>query len=194
MGRQIALLVSRTGTVEYVVVGDEKSILLPETRNYPLGRKRLRGLRLVHTHLKGEPINNDDLNDLLLLRLDLLATLDASPAGAPAALISYATLQPDPLSPLPYLVHPPQPLHAVTVDVSDVILSLEKELDSSAATAKQTASGEERAILISVTKASVAEAEDSLEELKELVPHRRLAGTGSRHPAPAPIFADVPDG
>jgi GTPase len=173
MGRQIALLISRTGTIEYVVVGDEKSILLPETKNYPLGRKRLRGLRMVHTHLKGEPVNNDDLNDLLLLRLDLLAALDASQAGDSAALLTYATLQPDPLSPLPYLVHPPQPLHAVTIDVTDFILSLEKELDSSSATAKQTASGEERAILISVTKAAVAEAEDSLEELKELA---RTAG------------------
>lgn len=159
-------MISRTGTIEYVVVGDEKGVLLPETKNHPLGRRRLRGLRMVHTHLKGEPVNNDDFNDLMLLRLDLLATLDASqPENTPVS-ISYASIRTDPSSSLPYVLSEPQPLHTVNVDISDFINSLEKQLDT--ATAKQTVSGEERAILISVTKASAAIAEDSLEELKEL--------------------------
>lgn len=173
IGRQVALLISRTGSVEYVVVGDEKSLLLPETRNYPLGRKRLRGLRMVHTHLKGEPINNDDFNDLQLLRLDLLASLDASiPSDAPV-LISYAVLQPKQQPSLPYLVHPLQPLHSINLDIFDFINTLEKELDAYTSTVKQTVSDQERAILVSVTRASAAEAEDSLDELKELA---RTAG------------------
>jgi len=130
-------------------------------------------LRMVHTHLKGEPINNDDFNDLLLLRLDLLAALDASNSGDTPVLISYASLQSDPFSSLPYLVHNTQPLHSVDIDISDYINSLEKELENYTATAKQTVSGEERAILVSVTKASAAEAEDSIDELKELA---RTAG------------------
>lgn len=167
------MLISRTGSVEYVVVGDEKSVLLPDTKGHPLGRRRLRGLRMVHTHLKGEPLNNDDFNDLLILRLDLLAALDASGSGDSPVLISYATLQPDQLSSLPYLIHNSQPLHSINIDIFDQINSLEDELDNSTATAKQTISGTERAILVSVTKASAVEAEDSLDELKELA---RTAG------------------
>lgn len=174
MGRQIALLISRTGCVEYVVVGDEKSILLPETRNYPLGRKRLRGLRMVHTHLKGEPINNDDFNDLLLLRLDLLAAVDASSSSDSPVMISYATLQPDQLSSLPYLLHKSQPLHSLDTDILDYLNSLEKNLDVNTASGKQTITDEERAILISVTKASTAEAQDSIDELRELARTARL--------------------
>jgi len=173
IGRQVALLISRTGCVEYVIVGDEKSILLPEIKNYPLGRKSLRGLRLVHTHLKGEPINNDDFNDLLLLRLDLIAALDASSSVASPILISYATLRPVPLSDLPYFIHNSQPLNSIHIDICDYINTLEKELENYSATAKQTVSGEERAILISVTKSSAADANDSLDELKELA---RTAG------------------
>jgi len=173
IGRQVALLVSRTGGVEYVIVGDEKSILLPELKNYPLGRKSLRGLRMIHTHLKGEPINTDDLNDLLLLRLDLLAALNASHSETSLIPISYATLKQVPLSDLPYLVHDSQPLNFLNIDIYNYINNLERELDGYSATSKITVSGEERAILVSVTKSSAAEANDSLEELKELA---RTAG------------------
>ena len=128
---------------------------------------------MVHTHLKGEPVNNDDFNDLLLLRLDLLAAIDASGSADSPVLISYATLQPDQLSSLPYLLHKPQPLHALDLDIADCIISLEKNLDIHAATGKKTLTDQERAILISVTKASTAEAQDSLDELKELA---RTAG------------------
>lgn len=164
---------SRSGSVEYVVVGDEKGILLPETRDYPLGRRRLRGLRLVHTHLKGEAINDDDLNDLLLLRLDLLAALDASSPNEAFIPVTYATLLPDPITSLPYRVSDPQPLHSLNLNLAEFLDSLENELERTSDKSKLTLSGEERAILISVTKAPAAEAEDSIEELKELA---RTAG------------------
>ncbi len=44
---------------------------------------RFRGLRLVHTHLKGEPLSADDLNDLALLRLDMVAMVEVSAGGLP---------------------------------------------------------------------------------------------------------------
>ncbi|MFH1028644.1 MAG: GTPase HflX, partial [Pseudomonadota bacterium] len=59
--RQIAILVNRSGIVEYVIVGDEKGLVIPELRDYPLGRRVMRGLRLIHTHLKNEPVSEDDL-------------------------------------------------------------------------------------------------------------------------------------
>jgi GTP-binding protein HflX len=45
------------------------------------GGRRFRGLRLVHTHLGGEPLTHDDLNDLALLRLDLVAAIHVTDDG-----------------------------------------------------------------------------------------------------------------
>ncbi len=77
--RQIGILLNRSGMVEYVIVGDEKGLVIPELRDYPLGKRTLRGLRLIHTHLRNEPITEDDITDLSLLRLDLLAALLFAP-------------------------------------------------------------------------------------------------------------------
>jgi len=145
--------------------------LLPETKNYPLGRKPLRGLRLIHTHLKGEPISEDDLNDLLLLRLDLLAALDASILSDSILSISYASLFPSTAT--PYSISNQQIFHPDALNFREFVSSLERELDRTAAPVKETSSLEERAILVSVSKSSVAEASDSMEELKELA---RTAG------------------
>lgn len=168
IGRQIAVLISRTGSIEYVVVGDEKSILLPELKSFPLGKKRLRGLRLVHTHLKGEPVNDDDLNDLLLLRLDLLAALSTSSRNDSSITLSFATLTPDSSSLHPYTIHEPRSIQSYGLDTLDFIESLEKDLERSSISSKTTSTGEERAILVSVTTAPPNEAHDSIEELKEL--------------------------
>ncbi len=73
--RQIGVLADRNGNISHVIVGDAKGIFIPELTNYPLGRKVLRGLRLIHTHLKNEQINQDDLTDLSLLRLDALVAI-----------------------------------------------------------------------------------------------------------------------
>ena len=40
-----------------------------------------RGLRLVHTHLRGESLTRDDLTDLALLRLDAVAAITVDAAG-----------------------------------------------------------------------------------------------------------------
>jgi GTP-binding protein HflX len=168
IGRQIAVLITRTGSVECVAVGDEKSILLPEIRNYPLGRKVLRGLRLIHTHLKGEPISEDDLNDLLLLRLDLLAALDASKPGESNIDLAYASLALTASVSHPYTISNLHRFHPDDIDFQEFVTTLERNLELTVASTGKISSLEERAILVSVTKSSAAEAEDSMEELKEL--------------------------
>jgi GTPase len=37
--RQVCILANRFGEVEYVIVGDERSIFIPELADYPLGKK-----------------------------------------------------------------------------------------------------------------------------------------------------------
>ena len=80
LGRQIGVLLSREGFVQSVILGDASRIDLPDPGRMRSGR-RFRGLRFVHTHLVGEPIAHDDLNDLALLRLDLVAVIHVEDGG-----------------------------------------------------------------------------------------------------------------
>src|ERR1044072_1838375 len=74
--RQIGALIDRKGYVEYVIVGDARGIELPDFKRVRVAHDRFRGLRCVHTHLRGEELTRDDLTDLALLRLDLMAAID----------------------------------------------------------------------------------------------------------------------
>ena len=81
MHRQVGILVDRRGGIEHVVVGDASQLMLPDVGRLRGAPGRFRGLRLVHTHLRGEPLTRDDLTDLTLLRLDLVAAIGVSPGG-----------------------------------------------------------------------------------------------------------------
>jgi GTP-binding protein HflX len=83
LGRQIGVLLSRDGFVRNVILGDATRLELPDIGRLRGGTGRFRGLRLVHTHLRGEPITQDDLNDLALLRLDLVALVHVGEDGDP---------------------------------------------------------------------------------------------------------------
>lgn len=165
--RQICILVSRSGIVEYVIVGDEKGVVIPELRDYPLGKRVMRGLRLIHTHLKNEPISEDDLTDLSLLRFDLLAALLFTP-GKVQIQAQLAWLSPDQRGALTTL-DPIVPLERIDVDCNHAIPELEADLEKVARSATKTSEALERAILISVTtNGTRQEAEDSMAELREL--------------------------
>ncbi len=79
--RQVGVLLTREGTVRNVMVGDTHRLEVPEIGRLRGRLGRLRGLRLVHTHLKGEPLTDDDLNDLALLRLDLVGMIEVTADG-----------------------------------------------------------------------------------------------------------------
>lgn len=171
-GRQIGVLINRIGLVEYVLVGDERQLYIPELTDYPLGKKRLRGLRLCHTHLKGETLSEDDLTDLALLRLDLIAALLLSPAKKSLS-IQTAYLAADPRSATPCQVDLPCPIERLNLDLLEFIPALENSLDKNMPAAFEVHGGTERAILISVTRSSGSEVQDSMDELRELA---RTAG------------------
>src|SRR5260370_33602493 len=85
--RQIGALIERKGYVEFVIVGDARRIELPAFKRLRVAGDRFRGLRCVHTHLRGEELTRDDLTDLALLRLDLMAAIDVDePTGLPGVL------------------------------------------------------------------------------------------------------------
>ncbi len=169
--RQVGVLLNRKGEVEQVVVGDAQKLELPDIGRARAGQVRLRGLRLVHTHLKSEPLTRDDLTDLALLRLDLVAAVGVLPDGLPGVL-HWAHLVPanddgsfwhtDTLSD----VHGPQP------DLASTLAALEDELARGAQV--RSVAGSERAILVAVcVDGDRSAAEASLRELGELA---RTAG------------------
>ncbi|UCF87777.1 MAG: GTPase HflX [Nitrospiraceae bacterium] len=167
ISRQVGVLADRDGNISHVIVGDAKGIFIPELSDYPLGRKVLRGLRLIHTHLKNEPINRDDITDLSLLRLDALITIGLK-NGHPdtISLASLSSVDTD----RPYEIKGPVPFHsgeASLKDFDELVSSIEAELQSQRR-GFDVKDKRERAILVSVSTGLKYEQEDSMEELKEL--------------------------
>ncbi|HEY4708447.1 MAG TPA: GTPase HflX [Thermodesulfobacteriota bacterium] len=163
--RQLGIIVTRRGAIVAVIVGDEREIVIPVLSDYPLGRKLLRGLRCVHTHLKNEPVTQDDLTDLALLRLDLIAAIGVREDGLPAD-IHMAHLLPFYPDKEPYEVWPSKPFHALDLDADSFASSLEQEMGR--AITRDVTDKRERAILVSVSTQPKDSQMESLEELKEL--------------------------
>ncbi|MES1165997.1 MAG: GTPase HflX, partial [Verrucomicrobiota bacterium] len=173
--RQVGVLISRRGEVEHVFVGDASRLTLPEIGRLRAGRGRFRGLRLVHTHLRNEPLTRDDLVDLALLRLDLVAAIGMQPDGRPADLHVAHVLPnaPDGKAPgQPWRLLPSEPFHRSRIDAAALVTALEEEFDRAAPSAVAT-EGRDRALLVAVElrrRKSDGEIghEARVEELREL--------------------------
>jgi GTPase len=153
--------------VEYVIVGDEKGLVIPELRDYPLGKRPLRGLRLIHTHMRNEQLTEDDITDLSLLRLDLMAVLLSTP-GKQQIFVQMAWISPAYGGPST-ITGPITPFERIDLDCSHFIPELETGLERSTRAVAKAGEALERAILISVTTLGTRqEAEDSIAELREL--------------------------
>jgi len=134
LGRQIGVLIARNGAIRHVVVGDAHKIMLPDIGRLRGGAGRFRGLRLVHTHLRGEPLTADDLNDLALLRLDMVAMIEVRADGLPgrieAAYLDPAALE-EPLDGQPTVdpfVHQhARDVQSLNLDFAATIAALEEE-------------------------------------------------------------------
>ncbi|MEW6068740.1 MAG: GTPase HflX [Nitrospirota bacterium] len=157
------MLISRNGIITHVIVGNAKGLFIPELNDYPLGRKPLRGLRLVHTHLYEEPLNQDDFTDLALLRLDLIASIGIRKSLPGNIYIAY--LLPQGSEKSIETMHS-KSFYDFELDFMPFIASLEEELERNRLFAPDDK--REKAILVSVATSPKYEQEDSIEELKEL--------------------------
>ncbi|MEK6695374.1 MAG: GTPase HflX, partial [Nitrospirota bacterium] len=166
IGRQIGVLINRRGAVEDVIVGNDREVVLPDLSGYRLGRRSLRGIRLVHTHLRDEPLSQDDLTDLALLRLDLIAAVGVNDDGQPGHLYAANILPPNQAG-KPYEIWKPVALQECDVHLGEFLRALEEEL-SRTRPAHLVNDDQEQAILVSVSRQSLADQEESLVELAEL--------------------------
>jgi GTP-binding protein HflX len=148
------------------MVGDARSIELPDWGRLRAGLGRLRGLRCLHTHLGAEPLSRDDLTDLALLRLDAMVAIESDPSGLPGR-AHVAHLLPGNSGGAPIEQLPAALPSQLDLDFADWIRALEEELARSART-RRVGDGE-RAILVAISNGrSRSESEESIEELKEL--------------------------
>jgi len=177
-GRQVGVLVHRSGQVDYVVVGDAGKLMLPDIGRLRAAEGRFRGLRLVHTHLRAEPLTHDDLVDLVRLRLDLVAAIQIAHGGEPRAMVYAYNVPAGEGVGLPYREVGPVPIGQAHLDVSRLMTDLEAEFARRAG-AREVKAKDGRAILVHVGDKSKGAgaarlAEESMRELRELA---RTAGT-----------------
>lgn len=167
IGRQVGLVIDRQGTIKHVIVGDDREIVIPDLSGYALGRSGLRGLRCIHTHLKHEPLSQDDLTDLALLRLDMMVSIGIKADGQPGQ-VQYAHLLPPNPQGKNVEILQESSIFSLHLDAQAFIDSLDSELERKAAETVDLADIRERAILVSVSQRRLQEINDSLDELAEL--------------------------
>ncbi len=165
IGQQLGILVNRKGKIEYVIIGDRKHLVLPDLSGYRSGPGRLKGLRLIHTHLDNESISQEDLTDLILLGLDLIVCIEVLKDGIPGK-ISYAYILPMNREKKGWLINTVPDIGQLKVNFTELISSLEDELSRNIFS--HTFRKKDRAIIVGVTDKSRNKEEQSLEELKEL--------------------------
>jgi GTP-binding protein HflX len=183
--RQVGVLIDRRGAIAHVMVGDASKIVLPDLGRLRGGADRLRGVRLVHTHLRGEPLTRDDLTDLGLLRLDAVAAITIDAAGHPIKLF-VAHMQPD----AEPAVLPAEPALASRLDFIELIAAIETRF-ARAHRVAATDAGKDRAIVVHVALGGKKDSDARVAELRELC---RTAGVKvldvlvQKRPEPDPKF------
>jgi GTP-binding protein HflX len=185
INRQVGILINRKGEIDYVIVGTFNRIEIPELKGYRDHIARLKGLRLIHTHLvnpknKTSGLDQDDLLDLALLRLDLISALEVNPDGEPGK-IYIAHILPDPeffketfLDQEEKFFYFLKPCYVweIKENFLELIKNLEDELDR-IRPLKEIDENKDRALLIFVKEHKDIYLEEKMEELEELA---RTAG------------------
>jgi GTP-binding protein HflX len=170
-------------------VGDASKIVLPDVGRLRGGAGRFRGLRLVHTHLRGEALTRDDLTDLALLRLDVVCAIGVDTGGRAGRLYIGHLLVDGPAD-RPWRELPPEPAHAPVTDFAQLIAALEAE-QSRGRRGAATDQGKDRALVVHVAIGRVPDSEARIGEVRELC---RTAGVKvldlmiQRRPAIDPRF------
>jgi GTP-binding protein HflX len=164
--RQIGLLIDRQGKIVYVIVGNHHGIVIPDTSEYRAAPGRLKGLRCIHTHLNNEPLTRDDLTDLALLRLDIMAAITMNREGY-LHRVHAAYILPKSSTGKPFEILKPLNPNQLNIGCIDLIHSIETEL-AQITSLFEADTAKERALLVSVTTNSRQVAMASLAELEDL--------------------------
>ena len=157
------------------MVGNAKTIEMPDFGRARVSQDRFRGLRCVHTHLLHEKLTQDDLTDLALLRLDLMSIIQVDETSGLPNLVYSAHLLPttaekleNESQTLPYEFLEPNIPSQLETNFLNLINSLESEMRGNRGTNQNRQTNRDRVILVNVTTGNSSEAEESMAELEEL--------------------------
>ncbi|MDF1522264.1 MAG: GTPase HflX, partial [Trueperaceae bacterium] len=178
IARPVSVLIDRRGRVTTVAAGDAADTPLPPTAGE--AEARLRGLRLVHVHLKPGGLSSADLTSLFLHRLDLIAAVDVALNERGDVVLGAAHLAmvaPPTADEEDWLIDAPGTVRDLERDDAlQRIAALEEELARSWQARDVRRGSEERAVLVGIdTGEGEVAANDRLDELAELV--RSAGGT-----------------
>ncbi|HOW99143.1 MAG TPA: GTPase HflX [Deltaproteobacteria bacterium] len=189
IGIQIGLLISRKGTVEYVIAGTAGGISIPEPHRRRTHPGRLAGLRLIHTHLSGEELSSEDLTDLAKLRLDMVYALEVRENGDPG--LAYgACLVPADDGAVVWQTLDPVPTHRIDIPFETFIADLEDRITRTRA-AFSAGANEDRAILVAVVPSLSEDARIALLEFQSLAKSAGITVMDTvvqRRPKPDPRY------
>ena len=163
--RPIGLVITRRGAVQDVLVGAGTEPSPTTLATFRASPRSLRGLRLIRSHLKEQPLTQEDLTLLGLLRLDMIGVLAVTPKGEPG-LLSLAHLNPPSAQGQLYTLLKPTLVHQCPVSFETFIRELEADLQRQSGS--HTMAQGQTAILVSASPKSKAEQEERLAELAEL--------------------------
>ena len=163
--RPIGLVITRRGAVQDVLVGSGTEPSPTTLTAFRASPRSLRGLRLIRSHLKEQPLTQEDLTLLGLLRLDMIGTMTVTPKGEPG-LLSLAHLNPPGLQGEFYTLLKPTLVHQCPVNFETFIRELEADLQRQSGS--HTMAQKPTAILVSASPQNKADQEERLVELAEL--------------------------
>ncbi|TGK39736.1 GTPase HflX [Leptospira andrefontaineae] len=168
ISRQIGILIDRNGYVTHVIVGSDSSIDIPWLDRIRTSEARLRGVRLVHSHLKEESLNQEDLTDLALLRLDYITAVTMDEKGLPRSYYS-AHVNPEDEEAEPWVILSKKVPGQLEEGILDDILEIEGRMARYRKNLKG-AQKENRAFLVGVYPENnrIRPPSQSIDELKEL--------------------------
>lgn len=164
--RPIAVLLTRRGQVQEIIVGTDLTLSPTTVAKFRAGSRSLRGLRLIRTQLHDQPLSQESLTDLAYLRLDLIGVLSVTADGTPGDLYLAHLLPPNGTGQLCKVLKT-QPFHQCSIAFDQFIEELEADMLQARGT-HAIGHDRESAMLVSASSRSRTEQEDRLVELAEL--------------------------
>jgi GTP-binding protein HflX len=164
--RPIGLLITRRGAIEQVLVGTGCVPAFQSLAKFRAGARSLRGVRLVRTHPGDEPLSQEDLTNLALLRLDAMAAIGVADDGEPEHVYLAHLVPPNPQGQVCTVVKPVL-FQNLQLEFNVFVGDLESDLQR-ADLGHTVETGRESALLVSASPRSRGEQEEHLQELAEL--------------------------
>lgn len=168
ISRQVGILINRRGLIEYVIIGDKNRIEIPKLSTERVGRARFRGLRFIHTHLNNELLTKEDLTDLAILQLDLVACITVTKGRAEDS-IHIGHLLPENSKGKTWTFIGPVDLDSLELNFTEFITELENEFARARGRLYALDTDKEKAVLVSVVyPGENKNVEDHIAEMKDL--------------------------